>query len=335
MLGIDVSKQHLACTQLDPHTRRVLWSASIPNTPAGLSQLCQRVPAECPWVLEPTGRYSNLAVEVGTAQGRQVLLASPRQAKAFLASVQSRAKTDRLDSQGLALYALSQPLRPFPVKSAAVEELTQLLRARRGLTKARASLKLQRAELPHAQAAFDAALASLDAEVEGLDARIKALAADREAFPQVAELQKVPGIGSLTAVSLATCLYSKNFTHPDQFVAYVGLDIGVRQSGQRCGDVGLTRQGDAELRRLLYLAALTNTRISNSPFHTQYQRERAKGLAGTAAVCAVARKLARLAWSLVKHKSTYNPARVHQQPAPSPPTDRSSPPDITCTQARA
>ena len=78
----------------------------------------------------------------------------------------------------------------------------------------------------------------------------------------------------------------------------------------------LTKQGDGELRRLLYLAAQANLRSRNSPFKAQYERERAKGLSSTAALaalCAVARKLARLAWSLHKHGSTYDPNRVHQQ----------------------
>jgi len=71
--------------------------------------------------------------------------------------------------------------------------------------------------------------------------------------------------------------------------------MGVRQSGKKNGQTGLTKQGDGELRRLLYLAAQSNLRAKNSPFRAQYERERAKGLSSTAALCAVARKLARLA----------------------------------------
>lgn len=269
MLGIDVGKDTLVCTQIDPHTRQVCWSGRVPNTEAGVTQLLARTPAECGWVLEPTGRYSNLAVRLARAHGREVFLAPTRKAKAFLSSIQGRAKTDRLDSRGLALYALSQPLRPYPVKSDAVEQLEQRLRARKGLVQALTSLQQQRAELPHAAAALDPAIASLRAQQEVLDAEIATLVADAKAFPAVAELDRVPGIGPLTAASVAACLQSKEFGHPDQFVAYCGLDIAVRQSGKRQGQVGLTRQGDAELRRLLYLAALSNTRCKDSPFKAQ------------------------------------------------------------------
>ena len=49
-------------------------------------------------------------------------------------------------------------------------------------------------------------------------------------------------------------------------------------------------------------------------FADRYARELAKGLPKTGALNAVARKLAKVAWSIVAHGSTYNPARVHIQP---------------------
>lgn len=89
--------------------------------------------------------------------------------------------------------------------------------------------------------------------------------------------------------------------------------VAIRQSGKKNGQRGLTKQGDAELRRLLYLAAQANLRTKDSPFKAHYERERAKGLSSTAALCAVARKLARLCWSLAKHGTTYDANRVYQQ----------------------
>lgn len=102
------------------------------------------------------------------------------------------------------------------------------------------------------------------------------------------------------------------FSHSDQFVAYCGLDIRIRQSGKKSGQLGLSKQGEAELRRLLFLAAQSSLRAKGSPFKVQYERERAKGLSSTAALCAVARKIARLSWSLVTHGTTYDPERVYQ-----------------------
>lgn len=313
MLGIDVSKATLTCAFVEAQSRQCQWETSVPNTAAGVAQLLRRTDAACPWVVEPTGRYGDLLVRHARSAGRVVLLAQPRRAKAFLASVSPRAKTDRVDSRGLALYGLATTLRPYPVKSAVMEQADQLRAARAGISRSLASLRQQRAELPHAAAPLAAAIAALGAQQAALDRQLAALA---ETIPAVASLRVVPGIGPVTATAMATCLLSKHFQHPDQFVAYIGLDVRVRESGQRRGQQTLSKQGDAELRRLLFLCAQANlrTRDPDNPFKAQYVRERAKGMSSTAATCAVARKLARTCWSLVRHGTQYDAARVRQQP---------------------
>jgi len=68
------------------------------------------------------------------------------------------------------------------------------------------------------------------------------------------------------------------------------------------------------------MAAATATR--DTTFAERYARERAKGLARTAALTAVARKLAKVAWSIVTHGTTYDPTRVNTQPIDDKPLDR-------------
>jgi transposase len=314
MLGIDVSKDTLACTLLDAASRSQQWYRSVPNTAAGIRQLLRATPVETPWVLEPTGRYGLAVVKQARHEGRRVLLAPPQKAQRFLQAIQTRAKTDRLDSAGLALYALSVPLSDYPLKPDAVEHLDQLLAARKGIAEAISRLTLQAGELPHAAAPLKQAVAELEKQRDELERQIRTLTQKEETLsPLVAALQQVPGIGLVTATAAVSRLLAKQFTHPDQFVAFIGLDIGVRQSGKREGRRGLTKQGDAEMRRLFYLCAQSSVRSKASPFRAQYEREQEKGLSKTAALNAVARKMARLSWSLVKHGSTYDPDRVYKQ----------------------
>jgi len=322
MLGIDVSKAQLSTTLLDGRDGRVCWDLVVPNTPAGVQVLLHRTPQASPWVLEPTGHYSGPVARQAQAAGRTVLMASPRRAKAFLAAVRPRAKTDRLDSEGLARYARAVALRPYPLKTPAMEALDQLLRARKGLSQSLARLRQQRASLPAAAEALDGAITDLTSRLSALDRQIAAQR--RDALPAAQALQTVPGVGPITATAVASCLQSKGFTHPDQFVAYIGLDVRVRDSGTRRGRRALSKQGDPELRRLLYLCAQANLRRRDpeNPFKAQYERERAKGLSSTAALNAVARKLARTCWSLHRHRTTYVPTRVNRQP---PPLDRTRP----------
>lgn len=322
MLGIDVSKDTLSCTLLDPLTRHKRWHKEVKNTPAGYKLLLQSTPPQAPWVIEPTGRYSQEVARAARDAGREVRLAQPKKAQLFLKSVQSRAKTDRLDAAGLALYGLCCELRPYPLKSEMHDTLDQLLAARKGLSLSLSALQARQKELPRAAATLEPAVLALQTQLKEADREIARLTRSPQALEQaptlgaVKELQQVPGIGPVVAATLVSRLSARSFSHSDQFVAYCGLDIRVRQSGKKSGQLGLSKQGEAELRRLLFLAAQASLRAKGSPFKEQYERERAKGLSSTAALCAVARKIARLAWSMVTHGTSYQPQRVYQTPTP-------------------
>ena len=118
MLGIDVSKHTLSCTLFDPATQQPRWAREVPNTAVGVARLLRLTPQDAPWALEPTGRYSQTVARHAHEAGRQVLLVQPKRAKKYLESLQERAKTDRLDSYGLGLYALTHKLPPYPLKPA-------------------------------------------------------------------------------------------------------------------------------------------------------------------------------------------------------------------------
>jgi transposase len=317
MLGIDVSKETLACALLNRASQQFRWEKSIPNSPAGVRQLLELTALTDPWVLEPTGRYSLSVAKQARAAGRTVLLAPPKKAKSYLRSLSDRAKTDRLDSRGLALFAASRPackpLAPYPIKSDAVERLDQLLTARRGIVEALACLKQQQGELPYAAGPLKEAVSALAQQRKELDRQIARLTQDGGEFAGAAKLRQVDGIGPVTAAAVASRLVSRHFPRADQFVAYIGLDIGVIQSGKRKGERGLTKQGDGELRRLFFLCAQSTAFRPTSPFHALYQRELAKGRSRTAAICVVARKLARLCWSLLQHDTQYDRQRIYQQ----------------------
>lgn len=315
MLAIDVAKDTLDCTLVDPATHKDLWHRSVPNTPSGIQTLLAAAPSEARLVLEPTGRYSIPVVKAAYAASHTVLLAPPRQARNFLRSIQSRAKTDKLDSRGLALFALSQPLSPYPIKTPMQEQIDQLLCARKGLSRAAAALGQQRDDLPHAAGALTPAIVQINAQIKALDAQIGALTAQAPEMRAAQALAKVPGIGKVTAAALASRLSGNRFSHPDKLVAYLGLDVGVQQSGKHRGERGLTKQGDAELRRLLFLCASASLRAKDTVFQEQYEREKTKGLSTTAALCAVARKMAKVCWSIARHGTDYDPQRVRQQAA--------------------
>jgi transposase len=317
-LGIDVSKDHLVCALVHASTRPPSWEKSFPRTEAGVRQLLAQVPPEVPWVMEPTGSYSLMVAKIAQEAGRKVLMADAKAAHHYLKSRSPRAKTDKIDAKGLAWMAMDRSLKEYPVKAEAQEKMDHLLAARRGITEALARLNQQARELTHAAGPLNEAVAGLRKQQQALDRQIEQATKQEPSLAAATPIREVPGIGLLTAATAVSRLAARSFGHPDQFVAFIGCDIKVRQSGLRKGEMGLSKQGDAELRRLFYLAAKSSIRAKGSPFAVQYEREQQKGLKKTAALCAVARKMARLVWSLYTHQTRYDPERVYRavgQPA--------------------
>jgi transposase len=70
------------------------------------------------------------------------------------------------------------------------------------------------------------------------------------------EFDSIAGAGPLTAVSMMACFHSREFRHADAFIAFLGMDVRVRESGQFRGRRTLTKRGDPKLRRLLFTAAM-------------------------------------------------------------------------------
>jgi transposase len=311
-LGIDVSKDHLVCALVGSPTRPPLRELTLPRTEAGVRKLLAQVPPEVPWVMEPTGSYSLMVAKLALEAGRTVLMADAKAARHYLKSRSPRAKTDKIDAKGLAAMAMDRPLKPYPVKAAPQEKLDQLLAARRGLTEAIARLNQQARELTHAAEPLKQAIEGLRKQQQVLDRQIEEATKQEPSLATTTPIRQVPGIGLLTAATAVSRLAARSFRHPDQFVAFIGWDIKVRESGLRKGEMGLTKQGDAELRRLFYLAAKSSIRAKGSPFAAQYEREQKKGLKKTAALCAVARKMARVVWSLYTHQARYEAARVYR-----------------------
>ncbi len=314
MIGIDVSKDTLAVCCWEQDHPAPTWERAYPNSEAGLRQLLADTAPEEPWVLEPTGPYSLRVVEGALAAGRVPRKADPLAAKRYLQSHSVRAKTDRVDARGLARFGLDRSLPAYRLKDPALQHLWELLQVRRGLAKALATLRQQQHVLTSVDAVTQQATAALRQQLAGLDRAIQAAA---RPFPLSARLRQVPGLGLLNAAALTVRLLACDFPTKDAFVAYLGLDVRVCDSGIFRGKRRLTKHGDAHLRWLLYLAARATLRKKDDlGFRRLYERKVAEGCTTTGAFCIVARKLAKVAWALARTGQDYDPARVFTQPEP-------------------
>ena len=119
----------------------------------------------------------------------------------------------------------------------------------------------------------------------------------------------IPGVDVVVAAALvATIGDIDRFDDPRKLTSYLGLDPTVRQSGSECAKHGrISKRGSGMARRLLVEAAWT---ASNTPgplraFHSRIRARRGAQIA----TVATARKLAVLAWHMLREEQDYAYAR--------------------------
>ncbi|MDA8095872.1 MAG: transposase [Betaproteobacteria bacterium] len=131
-----------------------------------------------------------------------------------------------------------------------------------------------------------------DTLIEHIDARVKALI---EACPErkrdYTRLRKIAGVGAVIGSSLVNTLERVPLRSADAFVAFAGLDPRPDESGKHRGKRRLSKRGPAELRRLLYLAAMSAAKTKT--WKPIYEHYRQKGLSSTTTLVILARRIAR------------------------------------------
>lgn len=136
-------------------------------------------------------------------------------------------------------------------------------------------------------------------QIAFLEARLAALQ------PEAQRLTSIPGVGMRTALIVSACVPLETLASAKQAVAQVGLHPHRFQSNTRVW-TRLSKQGDAVARSALCRAAFAAIQ-SNPRLAAFYQRVRANGKGHRQALCAVAHKLIRYCYALVKYQTLYLP----------------------------
>ena len=121
-------------------------------------------------------------------------------------------------------------------------------------------------------------------------------------------LDAIPSVGTVTAIGLANLFQRVPLDSADRAIAFVGLDPRPCDSGKRRGRRKLTKHGPSELRRLLYLAAMSASRTAL--WKPYYLHDTTRGLSTTEALNVLARRLLRVAWAVATSGRDFDPARV-------------------------
>ncbi len=207
VVGIDVGKARLDVAVLPSGTQ---WT--VTNTAAGVRQLVARLQAVAPGltILEATGGYERALVNALSAASLPLVVANPRQVRAFARAIGQLAKTDRLDALLLARFGQQVRPAPRPLPDEAAQALDAPLSRRRQLVEMRTA-ETNRLHIapPGVQADLRRHLRCLDRRLVALEAELAAHVAASPAWhPKDVLLQSVPGVGpglSRTPRSCSTC----------------------------------------------------------------------------------------------------------------------------------
>ena len=296
-LGIDVSKAELVICD---------WQsgqfARIDNQQAAISAWLDTLHGPVRIALEATSDYHLEVVAQAHARAIPVYLLNPRQLAHYRQAIDLRNKTDPQDAWLLARYLAHEAhaLRPFRPACAKARRLWSLL-------KRRALLVNTKKQIDQSFSDIGLSYKALCTEIRKLLYRI-----DRCMHKLLRELawdddyqrcRSIPGIGPLNAIALVCVYHRGTFASADAFIAFIGLDIRVRQSGRFQGKPRLSKRGEAEVRRLLWCAA--QPARNHQPFDDYYQSQLDKGLSKIEAKLILARKLARIAYALLSKKQPF------------------------------
>lgn len=323
-VGIDVSKDtlELCMGSIDTELRiHITYSGKVRNTKAGIEQLVEqlhryskaKLDVHC--IMEATGVYHELVAHTLHRHGLQVYIILPTKAKAFVKSINQRAKTDQVDARLLCQLGLERSLQPWEPAEPLWKQVRGLTREREALVSERTRLKNKKHALLSSYEPLQTRLIRLEECIALINKHVKAIERELRMLLATHELikTKVDNICQIKGISLltvATVLGETNgfnlIRNQRQLVAYAGMDVKVHQSGAVSKKGRLSKKGNVHIRQALYMPAL-NASFTNPVLSAHYQQLNERQQAKKQGVIAVARKLLILMYSLWKSGQPYNP----------------------------
>lgn len=281
----------------------------VPNCPEGIAALITRLKEEGPHrvVLEAIGSYAQLAVNALVLAGFNVGVVNPRRIKAFREAEGRRAKTDKLDAQLIARFALkmTDDVRPLPSQKAQL--LKALAARRRQLTEmiAMEKTRLKQALDPLIIQSCRNAIEHLEEECGAIESKLEALVSEDPVLAKTMDiLISIPGIGPRIATVLVADLPELGKLDRKAIASLAGLAPHISQSGNMPPRAAIAG-GRPCVRAALYMTALVSVR-HNKRFKAEYEAMRANGKRPKVALIAVARKILVLANALVRDGECYH-----------------------------
>ena len=335
VLGIDLGKNSCSLVGLDAAGRVVLRRRLRRDT---IPTVAAKYPG-CVVAMEACCGAHHIG-RLLAAQGHEVRLMSPEYVRPYVKAQ----KNDDRDAEAIAEAATRPTMRFVALKTEQQLDVQVLHRVRDRLVGQRTALTNQIRSLllergivvPQGRRKLLDALDSVRAGDSGLSRRVQVLLADMEAQwrdldrrieafddefaamarhdPAARRLATVPGIGVLNATALVAAVgNAATFARGRDLAAWLGLVPRQATTGGKPKLLGITKRGSKYLRKLLIQgarAALPGLAKTATPLGAWLRGLLAR-THGNAVVVALAAKMARISWALLRKEESF----VAGQPA--------------------
>ena len=309
-VGIDVSKATLDICILNDisQTGKLL---KVSNAPDGHKHLITQLSKFCVSlvIIEPTGRYHQKLHQVLEKAGFKVAVINPYRSRKFADTLGQLAKSDVIDARMLALFGLQikPPITPAPTKL--LLQINAMVLARSSLIADQTALKnrLGASDVKQLTILFAKRIRQITRDIALLDKSILSLIKTDKKLSRWNEiLLSIPGIGQISAMILIATMPEMGQINNKQIAALVGVapmnwDSGIMRGKRK------TKGGRFEVRRALYMPALTVATRLKGGMNKFYMAMLKRGKPAKVALTAIMRKLIILANTLIKNNTKWIP----------------------------
>ncbi len=310
-IGIDISKASfdVAIKQKDGTFK----SYKFQNNLDGFKKYVELIDKESITVVEATSTYYFPLVDFLHKNGYKVAVVNPLQVKHFVRMRLVRTKTDKKDAIMIASYGESEKPKLWKPKDDIIQQMSQLHTIIENLIKQETAIKNQ-------LEAFNQMIVNNKKGIKTLRSLLRKIQKEREELEnEMMELAQIhydetlslitsiPGIGKKTAVMLI--VISENFTKFEsskQMASYIGIAPQVYKSGTSVNGKGhITKMGNKYVRKLLYICSWSAKKYNKQSMLLE-KRLKEKGKPNKVINIAIANKLLKQAFGVVKNKQMYD-----------------------------
>ena len=312
VIGMDVSKETVDISVYNGkyHKHKILT-----NTPKSLLTHLKKFDLQSTHlVMESTGIYHLRLAMAATERNYNVSIVNPLIIKRYGEMKMRRAKTDKADAKLIAEYGYEQQPPLFKPASKERSQIQQLLKGLEDLSHSKSQMSNRLEAYDHGLGITPALRESITTIINTINEEIDKLTDELndhmdKHYPELKEkLTSIPGVGAKTA-STIIAYYGEfeNFETAKQAVSFAGLNPNPRQSGKSVNKgSNISKKGHSLIRKTLYMCSLSLVRC-NPEFKSYYENMVAGGKAKKKALVAVANKILRQIFAILKYDREWIP----------------------------